>query len=1114
MLQIIYGLPGTGKTTAVYHQIEQKVKLHKPVIFIVPEQLSYESEKVLCGLLGEKEALNVQVLSFTRLCHKIFYKFGQVAGNFVNPTAKYLLMSTALEEVRDSLQIYQVQAGKTTFVPTVLDMISELKNAGVQPDALYHAAAAANSSEKLTDKLKDAAIIYQAYQALLESGYQDPSDNITRAMKICAGKHFFKGYSIFIDSFTAFMAPELLFIEQMLSESDEVIVTACCDEWTAQNDKQHTHLFEPVQKTIRQLIRAAGRAQTPVKTPVHLTQFLRQKNEPLKHLTSSYLLKDKPYFQAQNDIKIIQCGDIPDEIETIAKQINTLVLDYGYRYREIAVITRDLSEYKDFIQDIFAQYQIPFHMDIRESAENYPLVQLIVSALLAISGSFDTGQLISLSKIPLLGIPEEDAYELECYCFLWNIRGKLWLKPFLNHPDGLSLKTSPESEMRLARIEDARKALITPLLTLKGTLQKPNGQAFAHGIYDYLISTGAVDRLKELYDVQAEGWYVDTQSELFDGVMDILDFFHRLLGTRPLPLKRLIELFRLAIQSFDVGKLPQTLDQVIVGTADKIRPVNIRAAFVCGAVEGEFPLHFSGSGLFSEREREQMVHQGIEIHTVKSTLIALERFYTYFSITIPSERLVLSYPTRSIAGTEKKGSLLVRTALSLFPHCMYSSMDQNPLLGISNEDLLFDLLCRTYREDNALTASLRQFFSNTVKMKALENAMHTYEDKDYKMDDASIAKALFGKNLSLSPSKLERYYSCPFSYFCDSGLRLRRRRKVEFSALESGSLIHYVLEYMVRTYIAENKPLPSNQKLREEIASLIGDYLSERIEDSTVVDKRFKYLFTRLVGMLSRLVYRITDEFGQSGFKPFAFELPINFESDNKPVVLKTPEGNRVFIQGIVDRVDFLELNGEKYLRVVDYKSGSKSFRLVDVYYGLNMQMLIYLFTLSQSGETAIKGAVPAGVLYMPARENILTVDRGTPPDVIAAQKAKDYKMNGLVLDNISVLSQMEDGLSGMFIPAKLKKDGTLDSTSSVATLEEFGRIRRHVNRLICKMADTLSQGRVGAIPIRGMDYNPCTFCDYQSICQRTEEHPKREIVPSDREDVLRMLKEEANAAD
>jgi ATP-dependent helicase/nuclease subunit B len=409
-----------------------------------------------------------------------------------------------------------------------------------------------------------------------------------------------------------------------------------------------------------------------------------------------------------------------------------------------------------------------------------------------------------------------------------------------------------------------------------------------------------------------------------------------------------------------------------------------------------------------------------------------------------------------------------------------------------------------------LESSLLAYFSGGERGKTLTRMENARRHADYRIADRSVARELFGGNLRLSPTRVERFYSCPFRYFAADGLALRTRRKVEFTPLESGSVIHNVLQVMVQRYGGKGLAGVEEAALKQEIAAVIQDYLSSLVEDTTKLPTRFQYLFERLTGMLARLLRRIGEEFAQSEFSPAAFELPIRQgegeeTQEVEPLHLQTVDGMSVVVEGTVDRVDIMEKNGIRYVRVVDYKSGSKSFDLHDILYGLNMQMLLYLFTIAENGVGELADAIPAGVLYMPVSESFVSAGRDASAEQIADAQTKQWKMSGILLEDEEVLRGMERDLAGLYIPVKLGRNG-YDRYSSLATQEELGRLARKVRELIADMAESLGKGAVAALPVLGDDYKTCEYCEYKAICGHEPEDPIRELAKLDRAAVMKLL--------
>lgn len=1109
MVQLLLGSAGTGKTEYIYRDIQQKVQAGERALLLIPEQFSLESECALYDRLGAKEFESVQVLSFTRLCHKIFYQYGQVAAKRLEKPARQLLMSLAVLEVQDRLCCYQRQVGTGSFATLMLETVEELKNAGVTPEALRLAGKSAGSSH-LEEKTADISLIFQCYDALTARSGRDPLDDIPAALSLLPGETAMLHCHIYLDGFTALMAPEWQMIVALLSRC-KAFTAAFTAESLTQGEESPMAVAAKSANRLVSFAREAGHS-------VHLEKLgepKRPKTVAMQHLYQCLFREAEPFMKVPENLAVLAAENVYQEAEAAARAIRYLVDFCGYRYREIALICREIIDYQHLLIETFDRYRIPASLDRRESVQTQPLCRLILSALDAITGSFDTGAMLSLAKLPLLGIPQQDACYLENYCFIWNVRGKLWTLPFENNPDGLDAERTPERQARLAAIESARMALVGPLLHLKERLSEGSGTAFSEGLYQYLIETGALSMLESAGEITASEEYLDLQAALYGAILGILENIHDLIGERVLGISLLCELFSISLSAADVGKLPEVLDCVLCGSADRIRPGSVRAVLLLGAAEGEFPRQPGSGGVLSEGERQRLMEGGVELMRGNVERRLLERFFAYFSATLPTHRLMISYPKTTLEGKKKQPGELFQEILTLFPKAptqFYKAENAIDLLA-SAENALRQL-AGCYYSDSSLRASLQAALSGSVALSQLERAKQYSADKLFSLTDKQLAQQLFGNRMTLSPSRLERYYGCAFAYFCESGLKLRTLRKAEFSPLDSGSLIHYVLECMVRRYCKGALTLPETADLEREIGELMNEFLGARIEDREAMGERYFYLYQRLTGLLCRLVEQLFWEFSQSDFTPAAFELPIGGESEHAAFTVKTPGGATVSVRGIVDRVDICQIGERRYLRVVDYKSGQKLFSLWEVLSGLNMQMLLYLFTLTENGGEPFGGAIPAGVLYMPARERVVEVERGTDPTLILTEHKAALRMNGLLLGDLPVLEKMEHGLSGVYLPVKQKKDGSLDAHSSVATLEEFGKIRGHIETLIGEMADSLLAGEIPALPISKNNQQSCRFCDYQSICRWEQEHPARELLPkTDREVFIEMGRGEQDAA-
>lgn len=1107
MLHLLLGTSGTGKTSLLYHRIQQWVEQGGRAILLVPEQASFESEKELCRKLGAKNALSVEVLSFTRLCDRVFRELGGLAGVHMNETAKYLVMSAALDELGGGLRAYGKSNGSAAFIGAMCETVSELKMAGATPDSLRRVSLESNDRD-FTDKLEDIALIFEVYQAMIDRGYSDPDDGLMRAVKRLEDADFFARYGVFIDGFMAFMGAEWQLIGKILEKSPEVFAALTCSGLA---DRSGTGVFTAPARTANRLIETAKQHGCRVAVPVVLETPYRFRNASLARLAEEFPKLRPSGISDVQDIQIICCEDIYDELEYVASQIYALLRN-GYRYREIALIGRSLERYLVPLQTVFERYDIPFFTDIRQDVQVHPIVSGLLCALEAARTRFSSESMLSLAKNCITGIDPVEAGALENYCFTWGITGSGWTQPFVNHPDGMEEDFTPEQSALLDRLNQTRERLVKPVALLLQSLDGCDGKGFASAAFHYLESCGAAEHLQTYaqgMSLLEEKQFLDTAAQVWDAVVELLDVFGGALAGLHQPLIRMIDLFRMGAAQIDIGVLPQTIDQVIVGSADRIRPNQPRAVFVIGLNEGEFPLWSSAGGIFSASERGLLKEQGIDLLRIPEQQALFEKYYVYFALTQASERLWLTYPQKNTAGSGLAPSSAVVQVEKILEKRPDSSCQQNPLERACNTTTAFDLMAQSWQEPSQRQAALREWFSthSPEKMSCLTTAS---QGGSFRVQEPQLARRLFGEELRLSPSRVERYYNCPFSYFCESGLKLRARRRVEFDPIASGSLIHLVLERMVRKYGGRGLAFRKDNELREEIAAIVQENLSAKIQDFDGMPERFKYLFSRLVNTLVRLLKRLASEFAQSLFEPEAFELPVRMDAQVKPLDLYTPDGTRVIVEGVVDRVDVYQRGEKRYVRVVDYKSGRKSFNLSDVCFGLNMQMLIYLFSICSSQGQDNAQTLPAGVLYLPARDQIVSVERNASTEAVVAEQAKLLRMNGLLLEDREALSAMEPNLAGVFIPVRSKKDGGYVASSPLATLAQMGTIQRRVEQNLRDLAKFLHEGRVEAVPVEGLkDYMPCQWCDYHNICVHEDGDPVRRLGSFDLETALELLKKE-----
>ena len=1107
MLNFILGCAGTGKTTLLLQRLRAAAESGRGVILLVPEQFSFEAELAVQRVVGPKLALGVEVLSFTRLCNAVFRALGGLSGIPVTQTGRYLLMSLAVSELGDRLRVYKKSRYSPAFLETLVGVFAEFKTAGISPRQLEEVANTCESGP-LGDKLADLCALYGAFQALLEQGYADPDDDLIRACGLLRESDLFSGAHIFVDGFTAFIAGEAQLLSLLISRAGEITFAVTAD--SLHDAQEGMGIFSPAKETVSKLMRYARSCGVPVGSPTALTEPLRYKSPELAHISRAFFLPESRHFpEKPESVAFYRAGDPYREIERVAASIAGLVRENGYRYRDIAVVTRETGPYLRSVESVFLREGIPFFADSRRDVENMPLAGGLLSAMEAVSSNLDGEAVLAYAKNPLTGFDPDDIAALENYCYVWSVRGKLWEERWQNNPKGLAGPPTESDHVELESLNALRQTVISPLLTLRDEMKNCDGKGFAGAVYAFLQTIDAPGNLTAFAKSLPQGereTFLDESAQLWDCLMDILDVFGAALGSTALPASRFIELLRLSLASAEIALRPQTLDEVLVGKADRIRPGQVKAVFVIGAIEGEFPPNPASSGVFTDEERRQMIQFGAQIGAPSLSRAALERFYCYHALTLASERLFVSFPLSKMNGAQCRPSWLVSRLLELFPKL--EARHPGPFDEVYSPGAACNMLAEIYRQDNSQASALLSLLGGETAISKLERAVFK---STRKIADTELAKQLFGSRMVLSPSRVERYHRCAFSFFAKDGLGLRRRGRVEFTPLESGSVAHHVLQVMVRRHGKALFDLPARQ-MKLEIGEIIDGYLKERISRIDSLPNRFRYLFERLNTALVQLLRRLGEEFAQSLYVPAAFELPVRLrpgeEPQVKPLELITAEGVRVVVEGVVDRVDVMQRGENRYLRVVDYKSGGKDFRLDDVICGLNLQMLLYLFTIAENGDGELGGCIPAGALYMPAQGKYVGAERGAHEDEIVKERQKHWKMSGILLEDEESLKGMERELKGIFIPAKMGKEG-LDRRSALATKAEMGRLSRKIRELISEMADSLIRGSIPARPLRSGDFDPCSYCELGALCAFEPGDDFKTVTRLDREKVLASLMDE-----
>lgn len=1105
MLKLIFARSGYGKTEYTFKSIKTLVNDgFKDILLITPEQFSLAAERRLLTDLGEKGIGSVSNLSFTRISDTVKGFVGDDSLEHLSKSSKTIIMMKAIDLSKDNLLLFSKNLDTHNFVGSMINIYDEMKSCNLTPDEIVRQSSGIEN-EVLKNKMLDISTIMRTYELLIKGRYLDSANELTRLYERLENAEYFKNKYVFIDGFNGFVAQEYKILELIIKEASCVTITLCTD---VPDSTDNYNLFAYVNNSSRIITKIANKAGVDVER-VFLSENYRAKNNQM-NAVERFIFNDKFDEVNENDkLKIYCASDINDECKSTAREIRAL-LRSGYRASDIAVITRDIDKYRDEISVVFKKYDIPFFNDERQPVKNQPLIIFIEYLLRCVNYSLRSDDIISLAKTGLTGIKSEDINELENYIYLWNINGSKWTKVFEGSPNGFTGELSNSEKRALEKINKTREQLISPILTFKGKIKGADIEKICASIYYTLIDFGVDEKIKEIAVTLAKSnraALAQEQGRVWELVMRILDELPKCLDGNRVSLKELARIFSLVISTEDLGALPSGLDNIQFGQADRIRSDNPLAVFILGANEGDFPRNAVGGGLLTENDRRILLENDFKLYSYGEIFNLQERYFAYMACSAASERLYVSYIA---GGNDSSPSEIVTSLKGIFNINECSKKNVSDIELIETYDNAFELMSEGYQYNTPFYSSLKKYFENDSRYSTICDLA---ENKDIVIKDNSISTTLFGNDMYVSASRVEDYYNCAFRYFCKFGLKARPRVKAEIDPMQRGTLIHYVLEMILSTVGSKGLSSLSENEIISLVDSFTQQYYAEQIGNDAALSIRFKYSYKRLSRLIYSVVIHLAEEFRHSDFEARAFELGIDRDGQVKPEILSLNDGGTIQIRGSIDRVDTYEKDGQRYVRVVDYKSGNKSFNLSDIMYGLNLQMFIYLFSLCEDKNASLSGT-PAGVLYMHSARNLFSFDsRAIAHSSISSEESSSFKMKGIVLDDEKgvIAAAMENELEGKYIPVKIKKNG--DLSGKLASLEELGFIHKKVNSLVSQMGMLLHQGNISHNPVKDKNHkHTCDYCDYKDVCANKRLIESRVNADLSDDEVKEQLKKEYSA--
>lgn len=1136
MIHYIFGRAGYGKSEYLYAKLKDMLDRNvRNILFVIPEQQTVLTERKLFEIFGNRLNLNAEIINFSRFKNFITRRLGGMNNNYIDDIVKKFVMRKSVKSLAPLLKEYGSKADSFDFTIRMTNIVNELKSFLITPQMLSEAAEKMADSENkdFLGKLNDINLIYSLYSSSIGKDLCDIADDFVYLNDLLKkdGTKFFSGYTVFFDSFDYFSAGQKLLLNHIFKDAEDVFITFKISDEKMFNARERNVFYKTIE-TKQYIDTIINEYSLPSAPPVYLDSSKKFSSDSLTLLEKN-IFKDEEESNEHpaktNDVHMIKCADLNDEVEYTAKAIIKLMRENGYKYREIQVISKDISRYHGIIDVIFEKYGIKYFMSAPSQFMSKPAVAFLLSAVDIILYNFKTEHVLQHLKTGFSVLTGDEIDIFEIYITNWEINGyyryddKYWQM----HPDGYIEYDEDDAELVsfIERINDIKDRFFLPFRNLKIKLQNKKDNLTVRDILTFIIDffteTDVFGKLNSLcgkYREEGNTAESDECAQIWNILMDIFNKMNVASssaegnsssaegngGSDGCDLKSFRDMLEFILGEQEIENIPTSIDEVLIDNSENMRSMDIKATFILGMNADIFPAPVADDDIFNDAEKEILGSYGIE-YKISSLFKIYDEYYDFYNaVTSAGEKLFFTY-----AGFDSNGDELYRSDFldmieNIFPDIdtfiyNFEQTIQSPELP-SDDDVYF------YFEGE----NLKYEYRNIVNDKNIIFAFDEYfgEDDEYqrkikeigsaaplKAGDDEIQKEMSERlfaNLAMSPSSLESFAKCRFSYFVRHVLRLKTNRKEDFSALDFGNFTHKILELFFENIISDNIPLQYADKkyIQNALDVLIDNYLLNILIDFEFKSERFRYLFKRLKKDLTELILNIKNELEHSKFVPKKFELSIGGKRSGsvEPVEIQTSDHGKLVITGKVDRVDIYNMDGKTFIRIVDYKTGAKKFDFSEVAAGLNIQMLIYLFTLWHKGKDILSSAdgniadgeeiIPSGITYISSSSASGHFDGEVTDEEIEKKKRELFPRSGLYIDDAEIVMAMNDELD------------VKNSASNVfASFERIGKLEKHIEKILFDIAGTIAAGNANVNPLtKNGKLDSCIYCDYKAVCKIEED--------------------------
>ncbi len=1141
-LRFCFGPSGAGKSHRIYEEIMQRAAEEpgRNFLIIVPDQFTMQTQKDLVMRSDRDGILNIDVLSFGRLSHRILEEVGTKEMPVLDDTGKSLVLQKVAADLKEQLPAMGSLLHKQGYIHEVKSAISEFMQYGISTQDMDKLITSAQKRGALAMKLKDLKTLYRGFQDYIRDHFITTEETLDVLRRSLSKSKILKGSVVVFDGFTGFTPIQNRLIQELMRVCAETIVTVTIgvgeDPYKMDGEQKLFHLSK---KTVADLEKLAAEAEVERGEDLFVkggpNRFAKA---PALHYLEQNLFRYQyePYAGEQQEIHMFEALSPREEVHQTALYIRHLIREQGMTYRDIAVVIGDLEGYASYVETEFGQLEIPCFLDRTRGIVLNPMIEYIKSALQLYIKDFSYDTVFHFLRSGMADISKEEIDELENYVIRTGARGyRTYSRLFTRRTEelqGNAEESEQAEEKTMERLNRIRQQFMDAVEILHMGSQEKAGDYVSH-LYDFLEQNQVQQKLlnyQQQFEKEGDLSRAREYAQIYRLVMDLLDQVYELLGEEEISRQEFADILEAGFGEITVGTIPQNVDRIVVGDMERTRLKQVKVLFFLGVNDGNIPKNASKGGIISDMDREFLIESGTEMAPSPRQQMYIQRLYLYLNMTKPSEQLYLSYAKVNSEGKGIRPSYLIDTVRKLFP-AMSVEYPQNRSRLEQIEG----------RQEGAryLAEELREYVEGTLPEEERQDFYLMY--RAYEADAAGrdlltraafrryresglsriVARALYGQQLENSVSRLETYAACACRHFLQYGLSLQEREEFGFEASDMGTVYHAVLENFAGKLAESNLTWWdfTEDFAAKAVKESVEAYAATYGETVLYSSARNEYAITRMSRILTRTVLTLQKHLKQGSFQPDDYELSFRFAEDLDSIHVDLSEDEKMHLQGRIDRIDVSEDTEHVYVKVIDYKSGNRKFDLAALYYGLQLQLVVYMNAAMEmeSRKHPDKEIVPAALLYYHIDDPTIETPVELTDEQINEQILAKLRMNGVVNSDPGVVERLDRYMQdkSVVIPVEKKKDGSFSARSGVLSREEMQLISSYVDAKIRSIGREILDGKIAANPYEKGNEEACTYCAYKKVCGFDGSIPgyeKRQLEDLDKQALMQRMQKTVEA--